>query len=139
MALEEQTFGEVKVKVIKKTLDEPLADQIRLIQQTDVVVAPHGQGLLNFVWMRPHSGAVEVFARNWHTTDFGNPIVGSGSYYAAFKALDSIEGETNNCCRTCCASSMEGQMSFNALLEGCNLSIQCPVHLDIPRFLTVFR
>lgn len=111
----------------------PLAAQLRHVQNTDVVVAPHGQGLFNFLWLEPNSAAIEMFAPNWHTTDFANPIVAGGSYYFPYKHVDdSVTPVPGNCCSMCCASNVASQMGYNALLEGCNDSRNCDmaVHVD---------
>jgi hypothetical protein len=117
----------------------PLADQIRHVQRTDVVLAPHGQGLLNFLWFEPNSAAIEMFAPNWHTTDFSNPVVAGGSFYFPYKHIEETPASSEDCCSKCCTSNMDGQYGYNALLEGCNDSRNCDILVKIDEVVRIVR
>ena len=52
-----QPFGQVSVI---DTAGMPPREQIRLLANTDVLIAQHGAGLSNMVWMPPHAAVVEL-------------------------------------------------------------------------------
>jgi hypothetical protein len=139
-ALEDLVVDGVRVMLTRVVFDTmPLADQVRHVQNTDVVVAPHGQGLLNFLWLEPNSAAIEMFAPHWHTTDFANPIVAGGSFYFPYKRLEPTPSNSDKCCNTCCVGNMDAQYGFNALLEGCNSSRNCDHEVNITAVLRIVR
>jgi hypothetical protein len=80
-----------------------------------------------------------MFAPNWHTTDFANPIVAGGSFYFPYKHLWQERSQLQECCRKCCSSNLAAQYSYNALLEGCNLSINCDHDVDIAEVVRIVR
>jgi hypothetical protein len=44
------------------TQDLDMADEIALFQQADTIVAPHGAGLTNLVWIKPGTRVVEILS-----------------------------------------------------------------------------
>ena len=55
-----EVLAEMRVTRVVDTLVLPLAEQIRLFDEADVFVAPHGNNNVNSLWMRPGSLYVEV-------------------------------------------------------------------------------
>ena len=55
-----EVLTEMRVTRVVDTLSLPLAEQIRLFDEADVFVAPHGNNNVNSLWMRPGSLYVEV-------------------------------------------------------------------------------
>ena len=55
-----EVLTEMRVTRVVDTLVLPLAEQIRLFDEADVFVAPHGNNNVNSLWMRPGSLYVEV-------------------------------------------------------------------------------
>ncbi len=55
-----EVLTEMRVTRVVDTLILPLAEQIRLFDEADVFVAPHGNNNVNSLWMRPGSLYVEV-------------------------------------------------------------------------------
>lgn len=140
-AIKQITMGGIKVTVRVEVFDhKPFKEQLELMQNTDILVSPHGQGLHNGIWMEANSAAVEMFAPFWHTTDFANPIISAGSFHFGYKhILNDDQGKGEACCQKCCASDIHLQMGFNALLEGCNESRSCNHEVDIDKAIAMFK
>jgi hypothetical protein len=66
----------------------PLARQVRLFQEAEMVVAPHGAGLTNIAWCRPGTKIIEFFPSPHGP--FGKPRNATADYWiiALLKALD---------------------------------------------------
>lgn len=41
-------------------------EQVEIMSQTDILIAPHGAALTNLIFLRPHSAVIEVFTAPWY-------------------------------------------------------------------------
>jgi hypothetical protein len=60
-----------------------VAEQVRLMRDTDILVATHGAGLMNLLYLQPHSAVVEVLTAPWYEPAYQCTALAAGlSYYA---------------------------------------------------------
>lgn len=59
----------------------PLAHQVRMLAQTDLLITPHGAGVMNLIYLRRHSAVIEVMTSPWYELGYQATAVGMGLAY----------------------------------------------------------
>jgi len=54
-----------QVRVFEFTEDTPMADQLRAMRDTTILVSPHTSALANAVFLPPGAAVIELIQRNW--------------------------------------------------------------------------
>jgi hypothetical protein len=67
----------------------PLAQQVRVLAATDVLITPHGAGVINLVYLRRHSAVIEVMTSPWYELGYQATAVGMGLAYYVLPVTSS--------------------------------------------------
>jgi hypothetical protein len=76
------------------------AEQVRSLHDVRLLVAPHGAGLTNLVFLPPGAALVEVFPLYWHPDLYFDSLAAScGVWHRAYQNEDSAAAELDASCR----------------------------------------
>jgi capsular polysaccharide biosynthesis protein len=63
------------------------AEQVRMFASADLIIAPHGSGLTNVVFCKPHTKIVEVVPPEYHTNVFALLSYAASCFYTRIEAV----------------------------------------------------
>ena len=76
------------------------AEQVIALHDVRLLVAPHGAGLTNLVFLPPGAALVEVFPLHWRPGDYFDSLAGSCSvWYSAYQNEDVSSATLSESCR----------------------------------------
>jgi len=58
-----------------------LREQVAVMKDTDVFIAPHGSGVQNLMFLEEHSAVIEIFTSTWYEAGYQSTALGMGIHY----------------------------------------------------------
>jgi capsular polysaccharide biosynthesis protein len=88
VANEDEVVAELEKRGFEpvRLTDMPFADQARLFNEAEIIIAPHGAGLSNLVFCNPGTVVLEVLPPNWMAPCFMSLAASAGLSYRHLRA-----------------------------------------------------